>query len=104
MDDVIEETISQTSPVVGRFIARQSGPVAGRIGGAVNEMRVDVGDRVTIGHVLAVLDRERLELERDRYASLVTQQTAQLSTTNAKLIKIRNDLKRLEGIRNSAAF
>jgi len=104
VDDVIEETIGQTSPVVGRFTARQSGSVAARIGGAVDEMRVDVGDRVATGDILAVLDRERLELERDRYASLVTQQTAQLSKTRADLTKTRNDLKRLEGIRNSAAF
>ena len=62
-------------------------------------MRVDVGDRVATGDILAVLDRERLELERDRYASLVTQQTAQLSKTRADLTKTRNDLKRLEGIR-----
>ena len=104
VDTVIEEVIGQTAPVVGRFTARQSGPVAARIGGAVNEMRVDVGDRVNTGEIIAVLDRERLELERDRYASLVTQQNAQLSTSRAELRKIRNDLKRLEGIRKSAAF
>jgi RND family efflux transporter MFP subunit len=104
VDTVIEEVIGQTAPVVGRFTARQSGPVAARIGGAVNEMRVDVGDRVNTGDLIAVLDRERLELERDRYASLVTQQNAQLGTSRAELRKIRNDLKRLEGIRKSAAF
>ena len=104
VDTVIEEVIGQTAPVVGRFTARQSGPVAARIGGAGNEMRVDVGDRVNTGDLIAVLDRERLELERDRYASLVTQQNAQLGTSRAELRKIRNDLKRLEGIRKSAAF
>jgi RND family efflux transporter MFP subunit len=104
VDTVIEEVIGQTAPVVGRFTARQSGPVAARIGGAVNEMRVDVGDRVNTGDLIAVLDRERLELERDRYVSLVTQQNAQLGTSRAELRKIRNDLKRLEGIRKSAAF
>lgn len=104
VDAVIEEVIGQTSPVVGRFTARQSGPVAARIGGAVDEMRVDVGDRVQTGDIIAVLDRERLELERDRYASLVTQQAAQLTTSRAELRKTRNDLKRLEGIRKSAAF
>lgn len=104
LDAVIEETIGQTTPVIGRFVAREAGPIAARIGGAVLEMHVDVGDRVERGSLLAVVDRERLELERDRYASAVTQQTAQLSTSRADLAKARNDLKRLEGIRQSAAF
>lgn len=104
VDNVVEETIGQTTPVIGRFVAREAGPIAARISGAVLEMNVDVGDRMATGDLLAVLDRERLQLERDRYASLVTQQTAQLSTVRADLAKARNDLKRLEGIRKSAAF
>ncbi|MBT5571011.1 MAG: efflux RND transporter periplasmic adaptor subunit [Alphaproteobacteria bacterium] len=104
LDTVVEETIGQTAPVVGRFVAREAGPIAARIGGAVLEMNVEVGDRLATGDLLAVLDRERLQLERDRYSSLVTQQKAQLSTTRADLAKARNDLKRLEGIRKSAAF
>jgi len=71
VDMVIEEPLSQTVPVLGRIVAREFGPVAARIGGAVNEMRVDVGDRVGRGDILAVLDRERLALERDRYEALV---------------------------------
>lgn len=104
LDTVVEEPIGQTTPVIGRFVAREAGPIAARIGGAVLEMNVEVGDRVESGSLLAVLDRERLELERDRYASAVTQQNAQLATSRADLAKARNDLKRLEGIRQSAAF
>lgn len=104
VDSVIEEVIGQTTPVVGRLVARQVGPVAARIGGAVNEMRVRVGDRVETGDILAVLDRERLELERDRYAAIVSQQSSNLSVSRADLEKKQNDLKRLEGIRASAAF
>jgi biotin carboxyl carrier protein len=87
VDAVIEEVISQTTPVVGRLVARQSGPIAARIGGAVNELRVRVGDRVETGDILAVLDRERLELERDRYAAIVAQQNASLSGSRAYLEK-----------------
>lgn len=104
VDAVIEEVIGQTTPVVGRLVARQAGPVAARIGGAVNELRVRVGDRVETGDTLAVLDRERLDLERERYAAIVSQQNANLSGERADLEKKQNELKRLEGIRASAAF
>lgn len=104
VDAVIEEPLSQTVPVLGRIVASEFGPVAARIGGAVNEMRVDVGDRVEHGAVLAVLDRERLGLERDRYEALVMQQSAKLASVRADLEKRSLELKRLEGIRKSAAF
>lgn len=104
IDAVIEEPLSQTVPVLGRIIATEFGPVAARISGPVNEMRVDVGDRVERGAVLAVLDRERLSLERDRYQSLVKQQSAKLASVRADLEKRTLELKRLEGIRKSAAF
>lgn len=104
VDAVVEELIDQTTPVVGRLVARQAGPVAARIGGAVNELRVRVGDRVETGDILAVLDRERLELERDRYAAIVAQQNANLTVSRADLAKKEQDLSRLKGIRESAAF
>lgn len=104
LDAVIEEQIGQTTPVIGRIVARQSGAVAARISGAVLDVRVDVGDRVNTGDVLAVIDRERMELERDRYAAIVSQQRANLAAKRADLEKSENELKRLEGIRQSAAF
>lgn len=104
LDTVIEESIGQTTPVIGRIVARQSGSVAARVSGAVVEMRVDVGDRVELGDIIATIDRERMQLERDRYAAIVTQQNANLTAARADLEKKRNDLKRQEGIRSSAAF
>ncbi len=104
LDKVVEERIGQTTPVVGRIVAQQSGPVAARISGPVVEMRVDVGDRVATGDVLAQIDRERMQLERDRYAAIVSQQRANLTAERADLEQTQNELDRLEGIRKSAAF
>ena len=104
VDAVIDEPLSQTVPVLGRIVAREFGPVAARISGPVNQMNVDVGDRVGRGAVLAVLDRERLSLERDRYEALVKQRSAELASVRASLQKRTLELKRLEGIRKSAAF
>ena len=104
VDKVIDEPLSQTVPVLGRIVAKEFGPVAARISGPVNEMRVAVGDRVERGAILAVLDRERLSLERDRYEALVKQQSAKLTSVRADLEKRSLELKRLEAIRASAAF
>jgi RND family efflux transporter MFP subunit len=104
LDKVVEERIGQTTPIVGRIVARQSGPIAARISGAVVDMNVDVGDRVAIGRVLAQIDRERMQLERDRYAAIVSQQRANLTAERADLAQTQNELNRLEGIRKSAAF
>ncbi|MBO6782057.1 MAG: efflux RND transporter periplasmic adaptor subunit [Alphaproteobacteria bacterium] len=104
VDTVIEESVGQTTPIIGRFVARQAGAVAARISGPVLDMSVDVGDRVAEGAVIARLDQERLSLERDRYAAVVSQQSANLAAERANLEKRRNELKRLERIRKSAAF
>jgi RND family efflux transporter MFP subunit len=104
VDAVIDEPLSQTVPVLGRIVASEFGPIAARISGPVNEMHVNVGDRVESGAILAVLDRERLSLESDRYEALVKQQSAKLATVRANLEKRTLELKRLEGIRKSAAF
>ena len=104
VDDVVEQAVGQTTPVVGRFVVHQSGPVAAKIDGSVIEMDASVGDRVTEGALIAVLDRDRLALERDRIEAIVTQQRANLTAARADLEKRRNELKRLEGIRKSAAF
>ncbi len=55
VDAVITEPLRQTVPVIGRFVARQAGVVAARINGPVGEIRVEVGDRVDKGDIIAVL-------------------------------------------------
>ena len=104
LDVVIEEPIGQTTPVIGRIIALQTGPIAARVNGAVLDMLVDIGDRVNTGDVLAIIDQERMRLERESYAAIVSQQRAKLTAERADLVQTENKLKRLEGIRNSAAF
>ena len=104
VDEVRHEPLSQTQPVLGRFVARQGGEVAARIAGPVTEMRVEVGDRVEAGDTMAVLDLERLKLQRDLAASTEREMTALLESARSQLAKRRQDLERLEAIRESAAF
>ncbi|MBL4721580.1 MAG: efflux RND transporter periplasmic adaptor subunit [Alphaproteobacteria bacterium] len=64
VDAVILEPLTQTMPVLGRFVARQSGVVAALTRGPVNSVRVAVGDRINIGDVLADLVTRALSPRR----------------------------------------
>jgi RND family efflux transporter MFP subunit len=104
VDRVLAEASHQNVPVIGRFVARQSGPVAARISGPVAEFRVDVGDRVAKGDVLAVLVKDSLKWERELKAAEMNRFQAALETAKETLKLRRQELSRLEGLRKSAAF
>ena len=104
VDEVRVEPLSQTVPVIGRLVARQSGIVAARIGGPVADMRVSVGDRVKKGDILGVLDTARLQRQRALLAADVAETMAQINLAESLLALRRQELSRLEGLKNSAAF
>lgn len=104
VDEVREEPLAQTVPVIGRLVARQSGTIAARIGGAVAAMAVDVGDRVAPGDVLVVLAGERLAAEKERAEAVVSQRRAQLDSARAELGKAQQELDRQDTLKTSAAF
>ncbi|MGD1877435.1 MAG: efflux RND transporter periplasmic adaptor subunit [Kiloniellaceae bacterium] len=104
VDAVRSAPLTQTVPVIGRLVARQAGSVAARIGGAIREFRVQVGDRVTAGDVLAVLDKATMEAERDLAAAGLAFARAELKTRQAQITLAQQELQRLEGLKKSAAF
>lgn len=106
VDAVRLEPLTQWVPVIGRLVARQSGVVAALAPGAVAEMRVDVGDRLEAGDVLAVLVTDVLEAERDLKAAEVAAYVARLATARAEFKQSRQELARIEKLRESksAAF
>ncbi|UTW53130.1 efflux RND transporter periplasmic adaptor subunit [bacterium SCSIO 12827] len=104
VDRVVTEASHQNVPVIGRFIARQAGPVAARISGPVAEFRVDVGDRVAKGDVLAVLVKDSLKWEQELKAAELNRFQAALETAQETLKLRQQELSRLEGLRKSAAF
>ena len=92
IDAVTRGPLVQTIPVIGRLVARQSGPVAARSAGPVDEVLVEVGDRVKKGQVLVRLVTETLKAQREvRIAEL----------TRARLVLNRFERLRQRG---SAAF
>ena len=104
VDEVRVEPLSQTVPVIGRLVARQSGVVAARIGGPVADMQVSVGDRVKKGDILGVLDTARLQRQRALLAADVAETMAQINLAESLLALRRQELARLDGLKNSAAF
>jgi len=104
VDAVRTETYSQTIPIIGRFVARQSGVIAARVSGAVEEVRVEVGDRVKAGDVLAVLAKSRLERQHDVKRAELARYAAQVKTKRQQVILLRQELTRLDSLKRSPAF
>lgn len=104
VDAVITEPLSQTFPVLGRFVARQAGVVAARINGPIGEFRVEVGDRVEKGDVIAVLVNNALKWRHELQKAEENQYAAAVRTGKARLKLRRQELKRIERLIKSAAF
>ena len=104
VDAVFTEPLSQTAPVIGRLVARQSGDVAARINGAVVSMPTAVGDRVKKGEVIATLAQERLTAKRDKYAAALMTRRAMVQVAQAEYSKKNQELRRMANLRKSSAF
>ena len=96
--------LSQTVPVIGRLVAQQIGVVAARINGPIESFEVEVGDRVEAGQVIVMLNATALEARRDLYAGKLNEARAKLAVKNAELALTRQNFKRHEKLKKSAAF
>ena len=104
VDKVVVQQMAETAPVFGRLVSRMRGSVAAQTVGAVTEMRVQVGDRVAEGDVLAVLDIEKLSSERDARAATADAVAARAAAAEARLERVEQELARYEKLRRSASF
>lgn len=104
VDTVREEPFSQTVQVIGRLVSRRAGAVAAQTRGPVLEMRVDVGDRVKQGEIIAVLVSDRTGAEKDLRAAELAAAEASLATARSELRLRQQELARIQGLRTSPAF
>jgi RND family efflux transporter MFP subunit len=104
VDPVRTEPLSQTTPVIGRIVTQQQGPVAARVAGLVERVEVEVGDRIEEGQPLVWLDSEPLSLERDLAMAEYTAMLAELETTQREMQLLEGELERIAALQNSAAF
>jgi len=104
LDAVTKGPVSETVPVYGRLVSRRAGPVAARVGGAVAEIKVEVGDRVKVGAILARLVGATLKAKRALKAAELEEFRARVKTARAQVALAGQALRRLERLRQSAAF
>ncbi len=75
---VSEETTRRKVQAVGSLYALEESVLSSEVEGTVSEVLVDVGDRVSEGQPLVVLDKRELQFEVERQRGLVSQVRAQL--------------------------
>ena len=103
VDPVVRHQFSQTVPILGRVVAKQSGTVATRIPGAVSELLVQVGDRVEHGRLIAVIDSEPLKLQKQLAETQKVEAEARITTARAQLTLAAQEVKRLSSLKASAS-
>jgi RND family efflux transporter MFP subunit len=103
VDAVIKEALKQTVPVIGRLVGRITG-LAARVEGSIADIRADVGDRVGQGDVIAALVADQYKWDHELRKAEVEQFEAIVKTQKAKIALRRQELSRLERLRDSAAF
>ena len=103
VDAVVEQRFTQTVPILGRLVAKRSSTVASRISGAITEVLVDLGDPVRQGQLLARIDSATLELRKQHANSQLNESRTRLKTAKALLALTSQEVKRLEGLKGSAA-
>lgn len=104
VDEVREAPLTQSVPVIGRLVANRLGDVAARINGPVDAFRIEVGDRVEGGQVVAVLDATALQARYDLAAGRLREVKAERAVKRAELALAKQDFQRLERLKSSAAF
>lgn len=98
------QEVAETANVIGRFVARDGGPVAAAVEGPVEAFLVEVGDRLAAGDPIAVIDASELEARRALAAAQLAQAEAAVVTAQSELILAQQELTRAEGLRGSSAY
>lgn len=104
VDPVTRQPLTATVDVLGRFVARQSGVLASRIAERVDEIAVQVGDRVARGQVIARLSSDRLAAERARMDAQAKAAASEIARERANLGKAQQTLERQNRLRGSTAY
>ncbi len=83
--------MERTLQVVGTLAARDEAAIAAQVAGQIEKMSVDLGDRVTTGQELALIDTAS-------YEALVRQSEANLTRAKASAANAEQTLKRIQDL------
>jgi len=87
--------LAQGGGRLGRLVSRRGGVVAAQVGGPVTQMRVDVGDNVSAGDVLAEVNIDAIRARRELAASRLNQARSTIDTRKAEIKQARMTRERL---------
>ena len=103
VDAVIEAPVTQSTPVLGRVVARDS-IIAAQVAGVVEKVHAVIGDAVEYGDVIIELDTARLEADRLLREADLEVARANAEAAKAEMTLRRQAFERLQNLRNSSAF
>ena len=103
-DKVTAEAVDQTAPTIGRFVTLFEAVVPALLASHVTEIPVNIGDRLAVGDIIAVLDINRLRWQVQQAKASVAQSEAGLAVARARADLAQRRLERAEGLRESTAF
>ena len=104
VDEVRTEPLSQTIPVIGRVVSARTGRIAAQVAGAVRAIRVQVGERVEAGQLIAELDHDTKVAEAKVLAAQIEAAKADLAIMRAELTLAEQELQRQTRLKKSGAF
>lgn len=105
--DVAVDTVryvdpSETTSIIGRLVAVEAGVIAAQTTGAIKDMKVNVGDQVKAGDVLAELDGEAQRAGLARAEAVVAQRRAEITAAKASISLATVELKRAAKLRRQS--
>jgi len=104
VDKVRVESMKQTVPIIGRFVAKKSGELSAIISGLVKHLNVAVGDRVKKGNTLVILSDSSIKLELEQKRESLNYFQANLETAKNEVNALSQELRRIENLKKSPAF
>jgi RND family efflux transporter MFP subunit len=103
--DLVEmRAVQETVAVFAEVVPRQQSSVATRVGGVVQDVLVQVGDRIPAGAPLAMLDTQLLEIEKAQAEADVAVARAGLGVAEAQLRAARQAYERAQALRQRNAI
>ena len=104
VDEVILESLNQTIPVIGRVISLKEADVPAAVIGKIENVLVEVGDKVKKGQVLALIDIERYKWMAEIASANVNATRAEIKSAKAETNINLIELNRMESLKESSAF
>ncbi|MBR73039.1 MAG: hypothetical protein CMM30_08900 [Rhodospirillaceae bacterium] len=104
VNKVKTQFLSENIKFTARLVAVQSGYVSARIAGPVIDVRIELGDYVEKGEIIAKTDTALLVGENNRLKALVDESIRQVARFQSEANLKLAELNRLEKLQNSVVF